>query len=305
MQENVNPLLFISYSWDDKENDNHKSWVLKLATDLRHHGVDVILDQWDARLGNDLTYFMEQGLTKSKLVLCVCSDLYVQKANAGKGGVGYEKRILSADLMTDSNRSFVIPVIRNNSKKTVPTFLKGFKYADFSEDSKYFNNYRDLLERIYDEDLKHKPELGSNPFKSTFISDQITHNLSIQQIEFNNPSLEGIVEFDYKRNSGKYTIGIGEYAFTIKFSECGYNSIYCYRDYIKRIGYNPDFSELPDYSELSNCDFTSRCKSLQVGEVLVLENTFQKFASIKILEVKRNDKDIDHLVRFKYKIYDI
>lgn len=300
-----NPLLFISYSWDDKENDNHKSWVLKLATDLRHHGVDVILDQWDARLGNDLTFFMEQGLTKSKLVLCVCSDLYVPKANAGKGGVGYEKRILSADLMTDSNRSFVIPVIRNNSKKIIPTFLKDFKYADFSEDSKYLKNYRDLLERIYDEDLKHKPKLGSNPFKSTSISDQITHTLSIQQINFNNPSLEGTVEFDYKRNSGKYTIGSGSYLFTIGFSECGYNSIHCYKDHIKRIGYNPDFSELPDYSKLNNCDYSSRCKSLQVGEVLVLENVFQKFASIKILEVKRNEKDIDHLVKFKYKIYDI
>ena len=51
---------FISYAW---ENDEHSSWVLKLATNLRRHGVDVILDQWDARLGNDLAFFMEQGLT--------------------------------------------------------------------------------------------------------------------------------------------------------------------------------------------------------------------------------------------------
>lgn len=40
------------------------NWVLKLATDLRKHGVDVFLDQWDARLGNDLAFFMEQGLTR-------------------------------------------------------------------------------------------------------------------------------------------------------------------------------------------------------------------------------------------------
>ena len=39
-----NPTVFISYSHD---NDAHKAWVLKLATDLRSHGVNAILDQWD------------------------------------------------------------------------------------------------------------------------------------------------------------------------------------------------------------------------------------------------------------------
>ena len=67
---------FISYAWDSEE---HNEWVLKLASDLRRHGVDVILDQWDARLGNDLSFFMEQGLTASHFVLCVCNDKYIKK----------------------------------------------------------------------------------------------------------------------------------------------------------------------------------------------------------------------------------
>ena len=50
-----NKKVFISYSWDSEE---HKNWVLKLATDLRSHGVDVIFDQWDARLGKDLPFFL-------------------------------------------------------------------------------------------------------------------------------------------------------------------------------------------------------------------------------------------------------
>ena len=48
-----------------------------------------------------------------------------------------------------------------------------------------------LLERIYDEDIKKKPPLGSNPFISSIISDQITTKLSIEQIEFQNPVFEG------------------------------------------------------------------------------------------------------------------
>ena len=34
---------FVSYSWD---SDQHKEWVAKLATDLRHDGIETILDQW-------------------------------------------------------------------------------------------------------------------------------------------------------------------------------------------------------------------------------------------------------------------
>ena len=77
------PIVFISYSWDTENGCNkHKEWVYKLATDLRHHGVDVILDQYGVRLGDDLPFFIEQGLSKSHLVLCICSENYVKKAPA-------------------------------------------------------------------------------------------------------------------------------------------------------------------------------------------------------------------------------
>lgn len=82
-----NPTVFISYSHD---NDAHKAWVLKLATDLRSHGVNAILDQWDLRVGSDLRFFMEQGLSEANLVLCICSKAYVDKFNSGNGGSGYE-----------------------------------------------------------------------------------------------------------------------------------------------------------------------------------------------------------------------
>ena len=297
------PKVFISYSWDNDNNENHKNWVLKLATDLRHHGVDVILDQWDARLGNDLAFFMEQGLTNSQLVICICSAQYTVKANQTKGGVGYEKRIISTDLISDANRDYVIPIIRNNPGKTVPIFLKGLKYADFTDDLNYISVYGELIARIYDEDLKQKPPLGNNPFKSSTISEKINLITTLQNVEFYNPSLDGIVEFDYTRNSGKYTIGSGERTFTIRFSSCGHNSIYCYRDYIVRIGYNPKFKDFPKPGFFTEFDFTSRCKSLMIGEILILENQNHQFAVIKILDVHRNKVDIGHLVKFSYHIY--
>lgn len=298
--ESDNKIAFISYAWD---NEDHKKWVLKLATDLRNHGVDAILDQWDARLGNDLPFFMEQGLTTSHFVICVCSDKYIEKANCGIGGAGYEKRILASELLDNNNKLFVIPIIKNNSQKNkLPTFLSGLRYVDF-DNRDYYNCYQELLERIYDEDIKKKPPLGCNPFVSTSISDQITTKLNIEKVEFQNPVFEGKASFDYKKNSGSYIIGEGDYVFNTHWSECGNNSIHCYRDYVYRLGYNPRYKEFPTPNEFINFDFSSRARSVSVGEIVILENNYHKFAALRILKVVRRNEDIDHLLEFEYKIY--
>ena len=84
------PKVFISYSHDTLD---HKKWVLDLATKMRASGIDSIIDQWDLKPGDDLPLFMETNLIESDRVLMVCTEKYVQKANAGLGGVGYEKMI--------------------------------------------------------------------------------------------------------------------------------------------------------------------------------------------------------------------
>lgn len=53
------PRVFISYAWGD---DSYKARVLQLAAALRTEaGVDVVLDSWDLRAGQDMTVFTEQG----------------------------------------------------------------------------------------------------------------------------------------------------------------------------------------------------------------------------------------------------
>jgi hypothetical protein len=42
--EEIPPQVFISYSHD---SDEHKNWIIQLATRLRSNGVDVILDVWN------------------------------------------------------------------------------------------------------------------------------------------------------------------------------------------------------------------------------------------------------------------
>ena len=58
---------------------------------------------------------MEHGVTKSKMVLCVCSENYVNKANSGIGGKGYESMIFSQDLLSNVNLEYISPIVRNNN----------------------------------------------------------------------------------------------------------------------------------------------------------------------------------------------
>ncbi len=107
------PKVFVSYSHD---TELHRDWVLRLATRLVANGVDIILDQWDLTLGSDLPRFMESGLTAADRVLAVCTSQYVEKANAGIGGVGYEKMILTAQIMKNITADRIIPIIRSNTR---------------------------------------------------------------------------------------------------------------------------------------------------------------------------------------------
>ncbi|MCH4213001.1 MAG: toll/interleukin-1 receptor domain-containing protein [Prevotella sp.] len=300
LTDNISPKVFISYSHDSGE---HKDWVLKLATDLQHHGVNVILDQWDVRLGDDLPFFMEQGLSSSNLVLCICSDAYTEKANANKGGVGYEKKIITADLMTKSSANYIIPIKRNNKIDKIPTFFGATLYIDFNDDSKYFDNYRTLLARIYNEDIKLKPALGNNPFKTKELSSKISLGLSLGTVNFQDPALSGKVSFDYSKNDGDFLIGNGEYAFTTHWSTAGMGCIYCYRDKVRRIGYNPSFKDFPSRDSITKFDFSSRCRTINEGQIVILENQNNKFAAIKVTKIFKNVNDFGHLLNFEYQIY--
>ncbi|WP_101926895.1 MULTISPECIES: toll/interleukin-1 receptor domain-containing protein [Luteimonas] len=156
------PKVFVSYSHDSLE---HKKWVLDLGIKLRNSGVDASLDQWDLRPGDDLPAFMENKLRTADRVLMVCTAPYVEKANSGKGGVGYEKMIVTSDLMRDIDSSKVIPIIRQFGTSDVPTFLKSKLYIDFSSDDQMEFSFDELVRTIHGAPLFEKPPIGNNPFQ--------------------------------------------------------------------------------------------------------------------------------------------
>lgn len=161
------PKIFVSYSHDSPD---HKRWVARLSAVLRENGIDVTLDQWDLGLGDDLAIFMEKGLKESGRVLVICTDQYNRKADAGVGGVGYEKMIVTADLLKDISTKKFIPVIRSiTGKDKTPLCLSTRTYIDltgFAEGDLKASNPKidELLRELHNISKETKPPVGKNPF---------------------------------------------------------------------------------------------------------------------------------------------
>jgi len=155
------PRVFISYSHDTKQ---HKKWVLDLAIRLRNFGIDAILDQWELGPGDDLPHFMETNLVNSDRVIMVCTENYVNKANSGAGGVGYEKMIITADLMKTIDSNKVIPVIRQEGSHLVPIFIKTKLFVDLSKEDQFGYGFDELVRNLHGAPLFVKPPVGNNPF---------------------------------------------------------------------------------------------------------------------------------------------
>lgn len=138
--------VFISYSWED---DEHKNWVRSLTDKLLENGIDATLDQYDLSLGDRLPQFMEQSVTNADYVLIICTPTYKKKADARKGGVGYEGHIITGELFNKGNERKFIPVIRKgNASDALPISLAGKLAIDLTDGPHYDANFEDLVTTV-------------------------------------------------------------------------------------------------------------------------------------------------------------
>ncbi|UVL43101.1 TIR domain-containing protein [Pseudomonas sp. B21-040] len=175
------PKLFISYSWSTPE---HQKWVLRLGTELRENGVDVLLDKWDLKEGHDANAFMEKMVSDEsiKKVIIVLDEQYSDKANKRSGGVGTETQIISAEVYESVDQNKFVAVIASRDqegKAKLPVFYKSRIYIDLSDDGLYGSNFEQLLRWIYDKPLNIKPELGKKP---VFLNEEASVSLGTSVI---------------------------------------------------------------------------------------------------------------------------
>lgn len=192
------PKVFVSYSWSSEE---HKSWVLKLATDLRDQGVDVCLDRWDLKEGMDKFHFMESMITNPEMrkIVIVCDKVYTEKSNSRIGGVGTESEIISSELYTMVDQTKFAAVVREYSDDGaayIPTMLKSRIYFDFSVTEEYYKKIEEILRWIFDEPVLVKPPIGKKPvFSKTSATPNSTHTfrLAIDSIKSGKRTLQSDV----------------------------------------------------------------------------------------------------------------
>lgn len=159
------PKVFISYSWTSTE---HRERVRELVNRLCGDGVDVVLDIYDLREGQDKYAYMERMVSDSDIskVLVISDRKYSEKADAREGGVGTESIIISQDIYEKIEQRKFIPVVTEfdeQNKPYLPTFMKGRMYIDLSSEEKSAENYVALLRCIFDLQPYLKPAIGKPP----------------------------------------------------------------------------------------------------------------------------------------------
>ncbi|MCJ9701718.1 SEFIR domain-containing protein [Bradyrhizobium sp. SHOUNA76] len=179
------PRAFVSYSWSSPD---HERWVIDLATQLVESGVDVVLDKWNLREGNDAYKFMESMVTDAEVtkVIIVCDKRYAEKADGRKGGVGTESQIMSPEIYKKADQSkftAVVSEVDENGEPYLPKFLGSRIYIDMTPDL-YGTNFEQLLRWIYNKPLYVKPALGAMPaFLAEDSSPSSTRSKARQSVE--------------------------------------------------------------------------------------------------------------------------
>ncbi|MFN9470935.1 toll/interleukin-1 receptor domain-containing protein [Acidovorax sp.] len=190
------PKVFISYSWTNVE---HERFVMDLATSLRNHGVDAILDKWDLKPGQDKYVFMESMVVDPDVlkVLVVCDRKYQEKANKRAGGVGTESQIISQELYGKVQQTKFIPLVceyDEDGQPCLPVFMNGLIYIDVSTDERYGAGLDELLRLIYEQPFHQKPKLGGAP---AFVSNPGTSYVrelgaALRAIQDGKPNRQGL-----------------------------------------------------------------------------------------------------------------
>lgn len=199
MQQIKVPKIFISYSWSSPE---HEEWVLELAESLMADGVDIALDKWALREGDDPIIFMESMVNDPTItkIIMIIDGKYTDRANQRHGGVGTESTILSQELYSKRDKNKIVAVIAEPDAPK-PTFYAGRLHVDLSNDERYAEEYEKLVRWAYDKYKYEKPKiLGSAPSFIVAEDDQVAlftntqYKMAIDALEKGKNNASGLVK---------------------------------------------------------------------------------------------------------------
>lgn len=159
------PKAFISYSWT---SPGHQAGVLEWAQRLTADGVEVLLDLYDLKEGQDKFAYMERMVADPSVthVLVFSDKTYAAKADTKKAGVGTESQIMSKQIYESVEQTKFIPIACELDEKRepyLPIFMSSRIWIDFSTPEAVNENWEQLIRHLFDKPLHVKPKLGKPP----------------------------------------------------------------------------------------------------------------------------------------------
>lgn len=240
--------------------------------------------------------------------MVICTEPYVAKANAQQtGGVGYEKMIISSQIMRELNNNRVIPVIVNNSlPEPVPTFI-GARLRLYFDAVNYEHSYAELIHDLHGEKMKPRPASGPSPFSRTALP---VNPVQLSQPEGANqsPASSGIITFIPNENYDSYLVGSGEMLFETKWGVGMRNQAYIYRRQpsLHSLVFATDITNFNQITDASSEIFfkSEDSESLEVGDIAIMQNINGYYLAVKLegsLYRNRNADDRNEIT-FSYMI---
>lgn len=126
--------IFLSHTWADKD------FVRKLALDLDCHGIRYWLDEAEIKFGQSLISKIREGIDEVDYVAVILSPRSVEST-----WVKYEVDVAMTQEI-EGKRVKVIPMMIE--KCELPGFLLGKYYADFTDESRYAETFKRLVEGL-------------------------------------------------------------------------------------------------------------------------------------------------------------
>lgn len=161
----MQPKVFISYSWSSPvHQETVKSWADRLIED----GVDVVLDIYDLKEGQDKYQFMESMVVDKTVshVLVICDKGYSDKADGRVAGVGVESQIISKEVYDKVKQTKFTPIVceyDDQGEACTPLFMSSRIYLNFSSLEHVNENWEQLIRLLHNKPLFQKPKLGKPP----------------------------------------------------------------------------------------------------------------------------------------------
>lgn len=115
----------------------------------------------------------------------------------------------------------------------------------------------------------------------------------------------GWAEFDFKANGGKFTVRNKVTEFVTRWSSCGADAVYAYKDSVEMVGYKAGQRQIP-YSkdDFETFDWSHRSVTAHVGDVIVFMNHDGRFLAAKVMKVSDCERGADaNLLHIEFRIY--